>query len=207
MRGQTRGGTGDLPRGRTGRPAHPGHLPASLAHTLPVAFQPLADDIANRRLSSHRDRAKVVSRARSSRAAKTCSGSNPRLPPEPVQISMTTRCASSRGRAHRQRGASRVCPRRPPVSHFGTTPKKSHGAVTQQTIGSPNLLICCAIRPPKRCCRMVSNEPFCHRRNKDGTIDSICTRWAANVFLRPRCGAAEDHCLVDLAGDLATLLT
>ena len=23
---------------------------------------------------------------------------------------------------------------------------------------------------------MVLNEPFCHRRNKDGTIDSICTR-------------------------------
>ena len=23
---------------------------------------------------------------------------------------------------------------------------------------------------------MVSNEPFSHRRNNDGTIDSICTR-------------------------------
>jgi hypothetical protein len=29
---------------------------------------------------------------------------------------------------------------------------------------------------PKRVCCMVLNEPFCHRRNNDGTIDSICTR-------------------------------
>ena len=28
----------------------------------------------------------------------------------------------------------------------------------------------------KGACRMDSNEPFFHRRNKDGTIDSICTR-------------------------------
>ena len=36
------------------------------------------------------------------------------------------------------------------------------------------LLICCAIAPQKGCCRMISNEPFSYRRNKDGTIDSIC---------------------------------
>jgi hypothetical protein len=28
---------------------------------------------------------------------------------------------------------------------------------------------------------MVLNEPFCHRRNNDGTIDSICTRCFATV--------------------------
>jgi hypothetical protein len=28
---------------------------------------------------------------------------------------------------------------------------------------------------------MVSNEPFCHRRNNDGTIDSICTRCYVTV--------------------------
>ena len=56
MRGQTRGGSGDLPRGRTGRPAHPGHLPANLAHTSLVALQRLAGDIVHRRFSSHRRR-------------------------------------------------------------------------------------------------------------------------------------------------------
>ena len=28
---------------------------------------------------------------------------------------------------------------------------------------------------------MVSNEPFFHRRNKNGTIDSICTRCFVTV--------------------------
>ena len=31
-------------------------------------------------------------------------------------------------------------------------------------------------RPPIGCCRMIANERFSHRSNKDGTIDSICAR-------------------------------
>ena len=62
----------------------------------------------------------------------------------------------------------------PPVSHFGTPPKKC-GRSQQQTIGPGKLLLCCAIGPQKGCRRMVLNEPFCRRRNKDGTIDSVGT--------------------------------
>jgi hypothetical protein len=49
--------------------------------------------------------------------------------------------------------------------------------LSQQTIGSRgNLLQSWRYRPPKGGCRVFSNEPLSHRRNKDGTIDSICPR-------------------------------
>jgi hypothetical protein len=55
MRGQTRGGSGDLLRGRTGSTAHPGHLPANSRAYLIVALQRLAGDMRHRPLSgSHR---------------------------------------------------------------------------------------------------------------------------------------------------------
>ena len=43
------------------------------------------------------------------------------------------------------------------------------------------LLICAPICPKKDICPMVSNEPFFHRRSKDGAIDSICTRCYVTV--------------------------
>ena len=41
---------------------------------------------------------------------------------------------------------------------------------------TPRIAIMLRYRPPKACYHMYSNDPFCHRSNKDGTIDSICTR-------------------------------
>jgi hypothetical protein len=69
---------------------------------------------------------------------------------------------------------ARVSPPRFPT--LWDTPKKVRGALTQAYNRLPRLIATLRYRPPPRGCRMFWNKPFSHRRNKDGTIDSICTR-------------------------------
>ena len=55
-------------------------------------------------------------------------------------------------------------------------PQKVRGMLTQQTMAPRGIASMLRYRPPIGCCRMIANEPFSHRTNKDGTIDSICAR-------------------------------